>query len=421
MNISRTTSWFVVPLGVLTGLVSPSSGAEDPAWATRVDAHLSAARQDLIEFRHDLHRHPELAGEEVRTARLVAQRLEAHGLTVRTGVGGHGVVAVLRGAKPGPVVAYRADMDAIPFDAPDPAVAIRSEVPGVRHACGHDVHVAVGLGVVAALAPMREDLTGTVVFLFQPAEETATGARAMIEAGALSDPAPEAIFALHCSPLPLGSIGVRDGVVLPGFVQVRIELSGDGDLEAAARECAAIVARAGTVSPANMGAAIPEDFVATGIFPPGHHADIADEDGLTLVGMIRAATDEGFNRGRDAIIEGLGRASWEGVELTHGFKRMIPATDNDADVMRRARVPLRVALGAAGLVEIPAPTPFFSEDFAFFQEQIPGIMVFLGVSDAERGIVGLPHSPGFAAADEAIEVGARAMAHVLLDALERDA
>jgi amidohydrolase len=145
-----------------------------------VERQLQSVRADLIEVRRDIHRHPEVSGQEERTAWIVAERLRGSGLEVATGVGGHGVVGILRGGKPGPTVAYRADMDAVYSNAPDP-VPFASETPGVRHICGHDIHTTVALGVAEALTAIRDELPGTVKFIFQPAEENIQGAYAMIE------------------------------------------------------------------------------------------------------------------------------------------------------------------------------------------------------------------------------------------------
>lgn len=165
---------------------------------------------DLIALRRDLHRHPELSWEEARTSRIVADRLRALGLDVQTGVGGHGVVGVLTGGKPGPLVAYRADMDAVPSTDPDP-VEFRSVTPGVRHICGHDLHVTIGIGLATVLAAVKSSLSGSVMFIFQPAEERAAGARAMVKAGVFAKRKPVAIYGLHTSPLAIGTIGTRGG------------------------------------------------------------------------------------------------------------------------------------------------------------------------------------------------------------------
>ncbi len=161
----------------------PAAG-QSPDLLERIGRGLESAKEQLIEVRRDIHRHPEPSGQEKRTAGIVAGRLRALGFEVRDSVGGHGVVAILRGGKPGRVAAFRADMDAVRSDSPDP-VPFASQEPGVRHICGHDVHTTVGLGIAEGLAAVREDLPGTVVFIFQPAEENIQGARAMIDAGAL--------------------------------------------------------------------------------------------------------------------------------------------------------------------------------------------------------------------------------------------
>ena len=180
----------------------------------RIAAHVTSHEAEFIALRRDLHRHPELSGREARTAGIVAARLKSLGLEVRTGVGGHGVVGILTGGRPGPLVAYRDDMDAVPSTERDPA-PFASEVPGVRHICGHDVHVAIGIGLASALASVRQDLPGRVMFIFQPSEERADGARAMIKDGLFTvGRTPVAIFGLHASPLEVGRITSKAGVMM---------------------------------------------------------------------------------------------------------------------------------------------------------------------------------------------------------------
>lgn len=192
----------------------PQAADSLPPLFARVDVAITRLEPDVIALRRDFHRHPELSGNEARTAARVAEALLAAGYSVRTGVGGHGVVGRLTGGKPGPLVALRADMDAFPSNVPDPVAEIASVTPGVRHICGHDVHTAVGVGVAQALASVRADLAGSVLVLFQPAEERATGARAMLAAGALADGLPAAIFAFHTAPLEVGQIGTKPGPML---------------------------------------------------------------------------------------------------------------------------------------------------------------------------------------------------------------
>jgi metal-dependent amidase/aminoacylase/carboxypeptidase family protein len=179
----------------------------------RAAAHVKTITAGLVELRRDLHRHPELSNQESRTAGIVAARLRQLGLEVRTGVGGHGVVGILRGGRPGPLVAYRADMDAVRSVEPDP-VEFRSVVPGVRHICGHDVHVTIGLGLASTLASLKPDLPGSVMFIFQPAEEIARGASAMVNAGLFAKEKPVAIFGLHTAPHEVGRLSSKAGQMM---------------------------------------------------------------------------------------------------------------------------------------------------------------------------------------------------------------
>lgn len=199
-------------LSVFTFAAFPVS-AQRPDVHKRIAAHLDATAAEWVAVRRDLHQHPELSGQEVRTSKVVADRLRKLGLDVRTGIGGHGVVGVLTGGRPGPLVAYRADMDAVRSTAPDP-VAFPSVEPGIRHICGHDVHVTIGLALASALAQVKADLPGRVMFVFQPSEENATGARAMLNAGLFAAGKPDAIFGLHSAPFDAGLLSSKPGLMM---------------------------------------------------------------------------------------------------------------------------------------------------------------------------------------------------------------
>ena len=214
---------------VMAGVLAPAAGAQRgvnvAVLRDEIARRTTTVMPKVVAWRRDIHEHPELSGDEVRTSALVAAHLQSLGMEVKTGVGGHGVVGVLRGGRPGPVVALRADMDALPVeelvDLP-----FRSKVRasyngrqvGVMHACGHDNHVAILMGAAEVLAGMKASLPGTVKFVFQPAEEGAPngegGAEPMIRAGVLESPRVDAIFGLHVFPGPLGSIGYRVGPLM---------------------------------------------------------------------------------------------------------------------------------------------------------------------------------------------------------------
>lgn len=366
-------------------------------------------------MRRDLHRHPEVSGEEERTAGVVAERLRGLGLEVRTGVGGHGVVALLQGAEPGPVVAFRADMDAVPSQAPDP-VEFRSLVPGVRHICGHDIHTTIGLALAEGLVAVRDRLPGAVMLVFQPAEENATGARAMIADGALKDPQPAAIFAYHTAPMPVGQLATAPITLMPGRDRVRVRLTGEGDLEGAAAVVRELIQEVGTIPPQqSVLPALSREFILARV---GSATQDAASGAFEVVGVVTTASATARARARDGIEHRLAALRLDRVVLDHDYEeRWIAGVTNEPELVRRASASARSLLGEEAVLQVDSIIPAFSEDFGSFQEEVPGVMFFLGVSNLEKGWIGMPHTPDYVADEESIFVGASAMAAVLLDFL----
>jgi amidohydrolase len=379
---------------------------------SHIDERLRERHDDLVNFRRDLHRHPELSGREERTAGVIAARLRMLGLEVRTGVGGHGIVAQVRGVNPGPVVAFRADMDAVASDAPDP-VEFRSEVPGVRHICGHDIHTTVGIALAEAFSSIRSELAGSLLLVFQPSEENAQGARAMLRAEALRDAAPSAIFALHTAPLEVGQIGTIPGVMLAGRDHVTITLTGSSDLPAAADHARQIIQAASTVEP--TATSVSGDFIWSRVV---HSAAGPTARSWNIQAVVAATSEAMRNTVKEKIRAGLDPLAARGISYAVDYvARTTPGVTNDAAIEQEARGPLRTVVGDAGLVLLPGIPAMFSEDFGFFQDEAPGVMYFLGVSNSSKGWLGLPHSPQYMADEESIFVGARGMAAVILSRL----
>jgi amidohydrolase len=379
-----------------------------------MEATLEGSRAELIEIRRDIHRHPEPSGQEVRTAALVAERLAALGLEVETGVGGHGVVGILVGGKPGHVVAYRADMDAMRDNSPDP-VPFRSENPGVRHICGHDIHTTVALGVAEALASIRGELPGTVKFVFQPAEENMQGAKAMIENGVLEDPAPSAIFAVHTAPLEVGQIGTVEGLGLPGTDVIRVRVTGGEAPAEVARAMARLISGVSTVGPPGSPEPEGDDF----IWANARSSRLPGSDGYAVSGSVKASGEDQYASAKKQIKNGLKLLAAGETRYELEYRdRVLADMINDVQLVRDSEGPLRRVLGAENVIA-SGSSPYFGEDFAFYQQIIPGALYWLGVSNSEKGTVGMPHSPAYVADEESIMVGSRAMAAVLLDYLLR--
>jgi len=391
----------------------------------RIEKKLETKRSELIELYRDLHRHPEVSGREERTARVIAKHLRDLGLEVKVGIGGYGVVGILKGAKPGPVVAYRADMDAVFSDTSDP-VSFRSETPGIRHICGHDLHVTVALGIAEALASIREDFSGTVKFIFQPAEENAEGAKAMIADGALENPDPRAILAVHCAPLEVGRIGSVEGMLLPGLDVVQVTINGEGDLKTSAEAIARVISGVSTVSfesiqelefeSSSGQESIQNDFIFAAVF---RSEENSEKNQRILKAMVRTSSEENSAKAKKNIQTGIENLDLSGVSYKINYTNgIVPAVMNDSALVRGAMDTIRSLLGEEGLVVVEQVPPFFGEDFAFYLQKIPGVMYWLGVSNEKKGIIGLPHHPQFAVDEEAIFVGSKTMAAVLLNYLK---
>lgn len=384
----------------------------------RLVEHVEAQEDDLVAFRHDLHRHPELSGEEVRTARRVAERLTALGFDVRTGVGGHGVVGVLEGAQPGPTVAFRADMDAVRSVAEDP-VDYRSVVPGVRHICGHDVHTTVGIGLAEGFAAIRDGLVGTVMLVFQPEEERGTGAKAMLRDGVFADVTPDAIFAVHTTPYNLGDVATVEGGMMAGRAFVEVTIRGDGDLDAAVHAVREALGSVGTLPPEQAFQTAPPGFVLVQFFG---RTDLA-EDGraATVRAQVMTAGYDDRARAKTTMLAALADLDLPGFALgTNYDEAFMEGVNNDSTLVALSNAGINAHAPEVTIRKVAGAVPAFSEDFGSFQAVTPGVMYFLGVSNPETGTVGMPHSPTYVADDASIVVGTRALAAAMLGRLAAD-
>ena len=416
-------------LALLPAVLAAPLSAQD----ARVDQAVARVTPQITEIRHQIHQNPELGNREFETARLVAARLRGLGFRVDTGIAYTGVVAVLRGGRPGPVVAVRADMDALPVteDTPFPwkstkrATYLGQDV-GVSHACGHDIHVAVALGVAEVLAGMKRDLPGTVKFIFQPAEEGPPpgergGAPLMVEQGALENPRPEAIFGLHAAAaLPVGKIGVTPGPALAASDHFRITIRGR-QTHGATPElgidpvvmASQVVLALQTIRSRNLPPREPS-VVTVGIVRGGTRFNIIPGEVL-LEGTVRTFGVEAQNtveRRMKEIATGITAAGGGTAEVE--YTRVVPVTINNVPLTRRMTPSLERVVGRDHVVELPPWMP--AEDFSYFANVVPGLYFRLGTT--KSGVAsGDHHTPTFQADDSAIPIGIKAMTAVVLDYL----
>ncbi len=380
--------------------------APEPVDEAAIDAAAARLDGDLIELRRDIHGHPEIADQEGRTADVVAQRLRAAGLGVTTGVGGYGVVGVLEGARPGRTVAYRSDMDAVPPDSQF------GGGPTAAHVCGHDIHTTVGVGVAEVLAGLRDRLTGTVVFVFQPGEETLTGAAAMLDGGALTATRPAEIHALHCGPFPVGHFVTTPGYGLPGQDRGTVTLTGPDAAEQAQR-LAAEIGRLGTVSPPATSTDLerlvaeiqtPDGPLATFVFMRASAAEASSEVKVSY----RCWPEDRHVEVRESIHR-LAR-SYGGASVAFPGDPF-PAMVCPEQQGRAMTEYLRTTLGEDRVTTMHGAIPFSGEDFALFLDRVPGTYTFLGVRAPGSAVeTSYPHYGAFDPDERAIGHGVRAMA-----------
>jgi metal-dependent amidase/aminoacylase/carboxypeptidase family protein len=381
--------------------------------------------EKLVSVRRDLHQHPELAGSETRTSTKIAAHLRELGLEVQTGQYGHSVVGILRGKYPGKTIAWRAELDALPGDFADPA-PFKSHTAGVHHACGHDVHIAIALGIAEILAKNRESLHGTAVFIFQPEEETFLGAKALIERGLFSPITPDEIYGVHVTALPVGQIVVRAGEMFAYQRRVSIRLKN----ELSKAETQALTTRVrDALSRARPGAKPWEiqNMVdpVIGVTAP----NTAYQDYLIMAETFDTRTEKGelfldadlyeTNAANLAsIIPRIERAidasGHKSKLLSVSYVQANPTVLNDARLTRLAIRTLQQSQGADVVKPAYGQAPFFNDDFAYFQQKVPGVYFFLGGSNFEKGLIAMNHAPNFQVDEESIRVGVRSFSSLII-------
>ncbi len=358
-----------------------------------------ALREELVERRRDLHRHPELAFEEVRTAGIVAEELNKLGLEVQTGVGKTGVIGILEGDTDGPTVLVRADMDALPILEENDTDYV-SLTPGKMHACGHDGHTAIALGVAKLYAQQREQIFGRIKFVFQPAEEIVAGAKAMIEEGALENPRPDVSLGLHLwNSMPLGTLGVADGPVMAGSSVFSMTLIGQGGHAAAPHTtidpvvCAAhIITALQTITSRNIDPQA-RAVVSTTMLKASDADNIIPER-VEVSGTFRTYTTEM----RDFVEKRIGELA-QSIALGFGCKAELSFRHGTIPTINHPEVAAKIRARFAKMVDsermLTNERTMGSEDVAYFMRDIPGMYFFVGSASESRGLNYGHHHPKF--------------------------
>ncbi|WP_415923014.1 amidohydrolase [Steroidobacter sp.] len=429
----------MIPTGLAASALFATATASAQITGAQIDSAAAKLESKVIAWRRDIHQHPELSNRETRTSKLVADHLKKLGLPVRTGIAHTGVTAVLKGGKPGPVIALRADMDALPVteqaDVPFKSTVTTeylSKKVGVMHACGHDSHVANLMGVAELLVGMKQDLPGTVLFIFQPAEEGAPegeegGAALMIKQGLFSEVKPEAVFGLHVtSNLNTGVLGYRSGPFMAASDTFRIEVigrqahgsrpwSGVDPIVAGSQ----IVMALQTIVSRQIDITELPAVVTIGKFDGGVRHNIIP-DSVDMRGTLRT-----FDKGMRAdIIKRIERTA-SNVAASSGAQAKVtfsaanyPVVMNNPELTQRSLPSLRRVVGDDRVVVMPLITG--AEDFAYYADLIPSLFYFVGVTPQGQDAKSAPsnHSPLFYIDEPSIALATRSLATLALDYLQ---
>ena len=391
----------------------------------------------VIAWRRDFHANPELGNRENRTAAFIAKHLKDLGLEVQTGVAHTGVVGLLKGGKPGPVVALRADMDALPVTervnlpfASKVKTQYNGQEVGVMHACGHDTHVAILMGVAELLTSMKKDLKGSVKFIFQPAEEGVPygeqgGAEMMVKEGVLENPKVDAIFGLHINAqTEVGKIGYRPGGTMASVNDMRIVIKGRQAHGASPWSSidpivtsAQIINNLQTIISRNLNITENAGVVTIGSIKGGVRSNIIPEE-VEMMGTIRAlsAADEAMLISRiKTIVTKTAEAAGAEAQVQIPYASHYPVTYNDPALTAKMLPTIEKTAGAANVLLRPAMTG--AEDFSFFQEKIPGLFIFLGGAPKGSNAEKQPshHTPDFFIDESGLSLGVKVLTNLTLD------
>ncbi len=399
----------------------------------RVNKLVEKHAATTIKMREQIHQNPELGNREFKTAEMVANHLRSLGMDVKTGIGHTGVIGLLKGGKPGTVVAVRADMDALPVTEDTP-YAFKSTARttyggkevGVMHACGHDIHTSVQLGVASVLADMRDDIPGTIKFIFQPAEEGPPpgeegGADLMLKEGAFNDPRPSAVFGLHSyAHMESGKIGYTPGPALAAVDKFIIKIRGKQAHGAQPQlsvdpivMASQVVTALQTIRSRNLHPLQPS-VVTVGIFRGGERFNIIPAE-VHLEGTVRtydAEVRDQVEKRMNELVAGITSAYGGTYDLN--YDRGTPATINNLELTKKMVPTLYKVMGKENVLEIE-PT-MGGEDFAYFANEVPGFFYRLGMVKPGTESGG-HHTPNFMADNSCVPIGMKAMSMLLLDYL----
>ncbi|WP_288884182.1 M20 metallopeptidase family protein [Pedobacter panaciterrae] len=379
-----------------------------------VSAETDRIYDKLVKIRRDIYANPELAGNEKRTQEIIKKYLLGLGIEVKTDTYGHSIIGILNGEKKGKKIAWRAEMDAL---------------PNGQHGCGHDVHMAIGLGIAEILAKNKESINGTVYFIFQPEEETFVGAKKMIEQGLFSIINPDEIYSLHVTALPVGQIMVKPNEMFAYQKRIRIKLKNElskEEVKGLTRKMYSSLSRSQLnskpweiqhMSDPKIGLMNPNTIFKDYMIVDDKFNIYSEKDELFLETYLYETNQSNLQKIIPKIEQLIGKERYKDKLLSVSFIQENPTVVNDEKLTKSAIKTLNGIYGSNLVVPDYGQAPYFNDDFAYFQQKVPGVYFFLGGSNIEKGIVAMNHAPNFNVDEESIKIGVRSFSSLIMERL----
>lgn len=385
----------------------------------------------LVAIRRQFHENPELAGMEKQTHEKIKQYLLDLGLEVQTDSYGNSVVGILKGDKKGKKIAWRSDMDALPNDYSDPEV-FKSKTKGGQHGCGHDIHMAIGLGIAEVLSKNKKSLKGTVYFIFQPEEETFKGAKEMLNNGLLSKINPDEIYGLHVTLTPVGQIMVKPSEMFAYQKKIRIQLKNglsEEELNGLKKKISNSLFRASNASKPweiqsivdpKIGLTNPDTIFRDYLFTDGKFNTYSKNNESFLETYLYETNASNLDKIIPVVQKVVEDSGFKNQLLSVSFVQENPTIINDEKLTHSAIGILQNLYGKNTVAADYGQVPFFNDDFAYFQQKIPGVYFFLGGSNFEKGVIAMNHSPNFQVDEESIRTGVKSFSSLIIERLNRN-
>ncbi len=385
----------------------------------------------LVETRRNIHQNPELAGKEKQTQEFIKKYLLGLGIEVKTGIYGYGIVGILKGAKKGKHIAWRADMDALPNDFPD-NVEFKSKTKGVQHGCGHDVHIAIGLGIAEVLAKKKKTLQGTVYFIFQPEEESFKGAKGMVNSKLFAKIKPNEIYGLHITPFPVGQIMVKANEMYAYQKGIRLQFKNSvpkENLTALYQKIRTKLTRTTNNSKPweiqyaldpKDGLASPNTIFKNYFIAEENFVNYSKNDTVFLEADVYETGKDKLTNIIPAIKEVIESQGLSAQLISVSFFKENPTIDNDPKLTNIAINTLDKLFGQGTVTVDYGQIPFSNDDFSYFQQKVPGVYFFFGGSNFEKGMIAMIHAPNFMVDEECIRIGVNKFSSLIFERLKSE-